>query len=115
MDEVSATLISKALDALSLRYQFTAQNIANANSPGYRPIRVTFEESLKAAAAKGEAAIRAVEPKVHYANDAAASAEARLDLELASAAQTAGRYRALIEILGRQMALHRAVVMDGGR
>jgi flagellar basal-body rod protein FlgB len=115
MDEVSATLIGKALDALSLRYQFTAQNIANANSPGYKPVHVSFEESLKAAVAKGEAAIRAVEPQIHYSSETAGSPEQRIDLELASASQTAMRYRALIDILGRQMALHRAVVMEGSR
>jgi len=38
----------------------------------------------------------------------------RLDLELAAAAQTASRYRALVDLMGRQMALHRAVV-SGGR
>ena len=115
MDEVSATLIGKALDALSMRYQFTAQNIANANTPGYRPVHVTFEESLKAAAAKGDSAIRAMEPQVHYTSEAGGSPESRIDLELASASQTAMRYRALIDILGRQMALHRAVVMEGAR
>jgi flagellar basal-body rod protein FlgB len=115
MDQVSATLIAKALDGLSLRYQFTAQNIANANSPGYRPVHVTFEDNLKAAAAKGEQAIRNLQPQVHYAKDGVATPELRIDLELASASQTAMRYRALIDILGRQMALHRAVVSEGAR
>ncbi len=113
MREISATLIMKALDGLALRYQFAAQNIANANSPGYRPVRVSFEENLKAAATKG---IQAIEHVTPTARDAPieASSEARLDLELASASQTAMRYRALLEVLGRQMALRRALVSQRG-
>mgnify|MGYP001411250812 CR=1 FL=1 len=112
MDEVSAALITKALEGLHQRYMFTAQNIANANSPEYRPMRVSFEESLRAAAERGPDAIRAVQPRV-IEDDSAEGGAMRLDLELAAASQTAMRYRALIDILGRQMALSRAVAAMG--
>lgn len=112
MDEVSAALISKALEGLHQRYLFTAQNIANANSPDYRPMRVSFEESLRAAAGRGSEAIRSVQPRV-IEDDSAVGAAMRLDLELAAASQTAMRYRALIDILGRQMALSRAAAAMG--
>lgn len=112
MDEVSAALITKALEGLHQRYMFTAQNIANANSPEYRPMRVSFEESLRAAADRGPDAIRAVQPRV-IGDDSAEDGAMRLDLELAAASQTAMRYRALIDILGRQMALSRAVATVG--
>jgi flagellar basal-body rod protein FlgB len=113
MDEISATLIAKALDGLNQRYRFTAQNIANANSPDYRPVRVRFEEQLRAAAAGGADAVRAVRPAIVIEDQSTATSAMRLDLELASAAQTSMRYRALVDILGRQMALHRAVAMAG--
>jgi flagellar basal-body rod protein FlgB len=113
MDEVSAALIARALDGLNQRYLFIAQNIANVNSPDYRPVRVSFEESLRDAAVHGPDAIRAVEPKVYV--EEATDEAMRLDLELAAAAQTASRYRALVDLLGRQMALHRALLSAGGR
>ncbi|HYD85984.1 MAG TPA: hypothetical protein VEA80_00775 [Vitreimonas sp.] len=110
MDPVSAALIQKALEGLNRRFQFTAQNIANANTPDYAPIRVEFEQELARAAGRGVDAINAVAPRAV----AAAEPEGmRLDLELATASQTAARYRALIDIMGRQMALHRAVVTGG--
>lgn len=112
MDEVSAALAAKALDGLYLRYQYTAQNIANANTPNYRPVHVSFEDSLRSAAAKGSGAISDVAPKMRLDSG---SAEMRLDLELSTASQTAMRYRALLTVLGQQMALHRAVIMDGGK
>lgn len=114
MDEISFALINKALDVLNLRYLYTAQNMANANSPEYRPVRVAFEDSLRAAAQDGRRAIEGVEPRVFAEVSQEAAPALRLDLELATASQTAARYRALIEILGRQMALHRSVV-SGGR
>lgn len=111
MDPISTALIAKALDGLNQRSLFTAQNIANANSSDYRPAHVTFEESLRTAASDGLGAINAVEPQTLIDEGAAPM---RLDLELAAASQTAMRYRALIEILGRQMALDRAVLSAAG-
>lgn len=115
MDEISTALITRALEGLNQRYLFTAQNIANANSPDYRPVRVSFEESLRAASGQGLDAITAVEPEIHAEDQVEGGEAMRLDLELATASQTAMRYRALVDILGRQMALHRALLAAGGR
>lgn len=114
MDEISATLIMKALEGLNQRYLYTAQNIANAGTADYRPVRVSFEESLRAAAARGPEAVRDVEPRIHF-EDAAEASPQRLDLELANASRTAARYRSLVDILARQMSLHRAIVTASGR
>lgn len=113
MDPVTSILIAKALDGLHARQKVTAENIANAGTPDYRPLAVSFEDNLKTAADKGAAAIAAVEPRTHLAPAAAIAGELRLDLEIATAAQTSMRYGALIDLLGRQMALHRAVVAGG--
>lgn len=115
MDQVTATIINKALDGLQARQMHTANNIANANTQGFRPMRVSFEESLRAAAAEGGDAVRAVRPDVRLAPAGGLDGEMRLDMEVATASQTAMRYGALIEVLGRQMAMARAVVSGGGR
>lgn len=39
-------LLGSLLDAASLRHQVIAQNVANVNTPGYRRLDVSFEESL---------------------------------------------------------------------
>ena len=114
MESISTALIAKALDGLTARYQATAQNIANANSPNYRPIRVTFEDSLRSAATQGGGAIAGVEPKVELVPTPRIASEMRLDLEIANASRTAMRYGALLSILGRQMELARTIV-SGGR
>jgi flagellar basal-body rod protein FlgB len=113
LDPISSALIGKALDGLSQRSTFTAQNIANANTPNYRPARVSFEEDLRQAATRGADAINAIEPQT-FVDPTASGDGVRLDLELATASQTAMRYRALLDILGQQMRLERSI-LTGGR
>lgn len=115
MDDLTSAAIIKALDALSTRQAYTAQNIANAGSPGYKPMRVSFEDSLRAAAREGVQAVRDVEPAAEVDPAAEASSGVRIDLELATAAQTAKRYGALVELLSRQIALRHAMITEGKR
>lgn len=113
MDAIAPLLIAKALDGLHARYQATAENIANASTPGYRPIQVTFEARLQAAARQGGEAIAGVSPRTERASISSITGGMRLDLEVATASQTAMRYAALLDILGREMAISRAVVRGG--
>ncbi|KSB91860.1 hypothetical protein AS593_07495 [Caulobacter vibrioides] len=111
MDALSAILTLKALDGLEARSVATAQNLANANSPGYRPVRVSFEETLAQAAAGGPLAAARTAPRI-LADPAADSV--RMDLELATASSTAMRYAALVEVLNRQLQID-AVAVSGAR
>ena len=105
MASPSDTLLIKALDGLNARAIATAENIANAGTRNYRPLRVSFEDALRQAAGAGEDAVRAVEPQLARATGTDADTGMRLDLEVATASQTALRYSALITILGRQLDL----------
>lgn len=113
MDAISASVTLKALDGLTARSVATAQNIANAGTPGYRPIRVTFETALAEAAGRGAAAIAEVQPAIE-ADTAFGGQDLRVDMELATASSTAMRYAALIELLGRQMQID-ALAVSGNR
>ena len=103
MDDLSASMIIKALDGLSTRASATAENIANAGTPHYRPLRVSFERALADAAPRGPAAVGKVHATIEQSPSSAGAM--RLDLEVQTAASTALRYSALIDILGRQMQL----------
>jgi len=111
MAEITSSLIVKALDGLSTRQIATAENIANANSPGFRPLRVSFEGALAAAARRGDGAVRSVRPDIEFAP---VGEPIRLDLELATAQTTALRYAALTELLGRQMQIE-AIAITGNQ
>lgn len=114
MDAVTAAILMKSLDGLSMRALANSQNIANAGTPGYRPVRVSFETALAQAAGQGEAAIGAVEPRVSPDPSFASGDALRLDLEMAEAASTAGRYGALVELLNRHAQIA-ALAVSGGR
>jgi len=114
MNSEIGMLALKALDGLSMRAIATAQNIANGGTPGYRPVRVDFESALAAAADKGPEAIAMTMPTISHADFTLGQDQMRLDMELATASGTAGRYAALIEILNRQMQLDMAA-LTGGR
>jgi flagellar basal-body rod protein FlgB len=103
LDSSNAILIVKALDGLSARAVATAQNIANAGTPNYRPLRVTFEQALATAAGQGDEAVAAVSPQVQTVPPGARDSQLRLDMEMATATTTSTRYGALVEILNRQM------------
>lgn len=113
MNALTPVVIAKALDGLTARAEASAANIANASSPGYRPLRVDFEARLRAAADRGAAAVAAVQPDTHLATLPAYGTEARVDLELATASATAMRYAALVDVLGREMGLMRAALAGG--
>ena len=106
----TAILVIKALDCLSTRSVVTAQNIANANTAAYRPLRVSFEQALAEAAGRGDTAIQEVSPQVDTIPAGARDGELRLDLELATATATAQRYGGLIEMLGRQLQLQNLAI-----
>lgn len=113
MDGIAAVIINKALDGLALRAQATAQNVAAAGSRDFRPVQVNFEDSLRAAATRGGGAVRDVTLRMTSVAPSPLGSEPRLDLELATASETALRYQALLDVLGRQMQIARTVVRGG--
>ena len=113
MDALSAVIINKALDGLSMRAAATAQNIASAGSRDRRIMRVDFEASLQAAALKGADAVRTIEPRMTAVAGTTTGQETRLDLELATASETALRYSALLDVLGREMHIERTIIRGG--
>jgi len=114
MDPITATLLMKSLDGLSLRAMANAQNIANAGTAGYRPVRVAFEDELAAAVREGPTSLAAVQPSVVADATFQAGDALRLDLEMAEAAATAGRYAALVELLNRHAQIS-ALAVAGSR
>lgn len=113
MGELTAIVTMKALDGLTARSMATAQNIANAQTPGYRPVRVSFENALAEASASGVAAVETVKPTFET-DPRSPAGEVRLDLELATASSTSARYSALVELLNRQLQIA-ALAVSGGR
>lgn len=112
MTTLTTVLTIAALDGLTARSEAVAENIANSQSRNYRPVRVSFEEALAAAAQDGPDAVRAVRP-MFSEGTGPVDPDMRLDLELATASSTAARYAALVEVLGRQLQIDGLAVSQG--
>ena len=108
MDLISSVAL-KALDGLYARQAATAQNVANAGSENYVPVRVTFEQALHEAWTDAQAAnatqatdaIDAVKPEV--VEDVLAGHAVRIDEEVAEAAQTTAHYALVSGMLSRHL------------
>jgi flagellar basal-body rod protein FlgB len=128
-DHVTVALIGKALDAASLRHQAIANNISNANSPDYRPMRVNFEEQLgfaRAALAQGQklsasdvSGLRPVletEPAPSNGNaTVSGNGVTTIDMEMVKLAQNTLHYQALLKALGHQSSLLSTAINEGRR
>jgi flagellar basal-body rod protein FlgB len=133
-DHVTVALIGKALDAASLRHQAIANNISNANSPDYRPLRVNFEEQLgfaRAALAQGQklsasdvSGLRPVletEPApstgsaTTAGNGTIGNGVTTIDMEMVKLAQNTLHYQALLKALGHQSSLLSTAINEGRR
>jgi flagellar basal-body rod protein FlgB len=112
MNSFISAILTRALDGLALRAVASAQNLANVNSPGYRPLAVSFEAELKAAAGRGEQAVRSL-PLAMRPTAPAAGHKVRMDLELETQSETAMRYGALVDLLARELELQRTVIKGG--
>jgi len=62
-------LLSKALDAYTLRHRAISSNIANISSAGYRAQEVSFEDQLAASRAQGGVTVAVTDPR-HIATSA---------------------------------------------
>lgn len=113
MDSRISALITKSLDGLSLRSMVTAQNIANANTPNYRPLRVSFENALRAASQSGGDIDQAVPLRLTQEPATGTNGGERMDMELATQSETALRYGALIDVLGRELQLQHTIIRGG--
>lgn len=110
-------LISRDLDACTLRQTVYAANVANVNTPGYRPLDVEFESSLRAAAqalqgapaAEQSAVLDTLQPTVVPA----ASGTVELDQQLALMSQNAIHYETLLGAFERSIGLLRLAILEG--
>jgi flagellar basal-body rod protein FlgB len=110
-------LILRALDAAAMRHTALAANIANASVPGYRPLRISFEDQLLAARSAlldrdGTVARRAlapVQPRVEVSTQTAL----KLDEEFALLAQNSLRYQALVTALNNGGSLLKLAIREG--
>lgn len=112
VEDINTSILSKALDAVALRQQAIAQNIANVNTPGYRRLTVQFEADLAAALHGGDATrIGQVAPRVQQA--ALAAGNQGTDADMARLAETVLHHHALVTVLDKRIAMIGTAISEG--
>jgi flagellar basal-body rod protein FlgB len=101
-DTVAA--VSAALDAAAIRQRVISANIANASTPGAKPVRVSFDATMADASA--------VTLRPAFSLDAQ---PVQVDQEVAAMSQNVAHYQALIRGLNKHFALISAAISDGRR
>ncbi len=108
--------LGQALDLYQARHRILTENVANAETPGYRARDLDFGSALTQAFERGEEShnVSTAEPVV----DARATIKidgnsVDLDTEMARMSQNAEKIMALSQILGRKFAGLRAVITEG--
>lgn len=121
IEAITTAALGLALDAASLRHKAIAANIANANTEGYVPMRVTFEEqlsdareSLQTRAAIAPFALTGLRAQIVPAIDVdGQGSRVQLDVEVAKMAENTVHYQALLKGLSRHFALLNSAISDG--
>lgn len=120
VDNNTVGLLSLALDASAMRQQAIAHNIANANTPGYQRIGVSFESrigALKQAVHEGRtpslAGLGDFRPAFEVAG--APGDAVALDMEMAALSENTLHHQALLKALNKELALLGIAINEGKR
>lgn len=109
------TVLSKSLDALSMRQQVIAQNLSNIATPGYQALQVNFEEAFNSELSRaGGIDLAQVEDPFISVRDPSKGGVV-LDQEVATLSQTVLQYQALVRGLNKQIAMMQLAVTEGKR
>lgn len=108
MNIVDTQPLENSLNACTLRHQVIADNIANANTPGYRAKAVRWESSLREALESGE-------PIPARAEVVTQAGKMSIHNEMVSLAKNQIMYNALITKISGSLALTKWVIENSGR
>jgi flagellar basal-body rod protein FlgB len=111
IDNGLIALTGLALDATTMRHRAIAQNIANANTPGYRPVDVSFETQVRALQSAGGDGTPALRPQLRLAG----ADQVSLDTQMTQLAENTLHHEALLKALNKQFAIISAAIGEGKR
>jgi flagellar basal-body rod protein FlgB len=121
IEAITTAALSGALDIASRRQSAIAANIANANTEGFAPVRLSFEaqlsearETLRQAGRLDAAALEGFRSDGESVVASPASGQGvQLDLEMAEMARNSVEFQALTQGLARHLGLLALAAADG--
>jgi len=124
IESVTVNLAKLALDAASMRHQAIANNIANANSSGYAPLAVNFDEqlenlrtSLQSRQSIAPEMLQGIKPFIEEQQTllGGGATKVMLDMEVAKLSQNVVHYQALLRGLSKSMSIVSVAINEGKR
>jgi len=120
-EAVTTATLSLALEAATRRHQAIAANIANANTEGYTPVKLSFEahlaearDALRAQGSVDLLSLSGVHMELEPVLDAQGNpAAVRVDAEVAEMAANAVHFQALTQGLSRHLSILATAAGDG--
>lgn len=102
-NEFTVALVARSLDLILMRQTAIANNIGNANSIDYHPIKIEFEQQLAEAIQSKD--LSQTTPSIKTLNGSV-----KIDQEMALSIENATWYRALVKGINQQFSLlHTAI------
>lgn len=104
-------LLTRVLDATAMRNRVLANNVANAETPGYTRQDVPFESELAAAVRSGN--LTSFSPKVELDNTAPARADGNnvsVDLELAELNKNAMLHQLAVQLMQQKLSMQKMAI-----
>jgi flagellar basal-body rod protein FlgB len=116
---VTSRAIELALDGLSLRHNAIASNIANANTVGYRPMKVEFESKVSEILATQNSnsawpTVSRAEPQIFF-DAPQGTASMNFEMNTVMLNQNVLQYQTLIKGLNVYMGIAAEAIKEGKR
>jgi flagellar basal-body rod protein FlgB len=123
LSDLTSAVLERALTGEASRQRATADNLANVNTPGYRPRQVVFEEQLRSAVqaqeGRGDAErVARVEPLSVPDGSGPLRGDGNgvdLEAEMVRMAESELHYSALLKLMSRKLTMMKSVATEGGR
>lgn len=111
--DTTQTALERAMSGATLRHATLAANLANANTPGYRPSDVDFHSALRSAMTGGPEAVAAVDISPVRSTGGALRADGNgvdVDVESAKLAENGLELSALAQVAAARLDILRSAI-----
>ncbi len=128
--DTSLSLLTDTLNALALRQRATIANITNVDTPGYRAVKVSFEDQLRSAlghldsangtpahtaqnATGGDPTVKALVTRQADQFTRVDGNSVQVDQEMSSLMETSMKYSAMARAVQNKLNILRSVITSG--
>ncbi|MEI6503336.1 MAG: flagellar basal body rod protein FlgB [Armatimonadota bacterium] len=123
VSDVTSAALERALTGEAARQRATADNLANIDTPGYRPRGVSFEDQRRAALSTDDdrvatERVAGVQPRAEVATGGALRRDGNavdLEAEMVQLSESQVHYAAVTKLLAHKLQMLRSVATEGGK